>query len=100
MNYIDRYVKLKPEDFQLSLWGGAAVLNKLDLRLDAIEAALNLPIKLSSGHISELKIQVCTFLLYPNNASVLSSDQIGRLWQSTIRWLKACESGIAEYLAC
>ena len=58
MNYVDRYVKLKPEDFQLSLWGGAAALNELDLRLDAIEEALNLPIKLSNGHISELKISV------------------------------------------
>ena len=58
MNYIDRYVKLKPEDFQMSLWGGAAVLNELDLRLDAIESALNLPIQLTNGHITELKIQV------------------------------------------
>ena len=63
MNYIDRYVKLKPEDFQMSLWGGAAVLNQLDLRLDAIEQVLNLPIQLTNGHISELKIQVshCQF---------------------------------------
>lgn len=64
MNYVDQYVKLKPEDFQLSLWGGAAVLNQLDLRLDAIEDALNLPIKLTTGHISELKIQVEFLILH------------------------------------
>lgn len=59
MNYVDRYVKLQPQDFQMSLWGGAAVLSQLELRLEAIEALLNLPIKLTKGHISELKIQVC-----------------------------------------
>ena len=58
MGYIDKYVKLKHEDFQLSLWGGDAVLNKLDLRLDAIEEMLNLPITFKSGHIYELRIHV------------------------------------------
>ena len=43
---------------QLSLWGGDAVLNKLDLRLDAIEHALNLPIAFKSGQIYELRIHV------------------------------------------
>mgnify|MGYP001792505455 CR=1 FL=1 len=63
MNYIDTYVKLKPEDFQLSLWSGAAVLNQLDLRLEAIESALNLPIRITNGHIRELKIQVIIICL-------------------------------------
>jgi len=58
MGYIDKYVELKHEDFQLSLWGGDAVLNKLDLRLDAIEHALALPITFKSGHINELRIHV------------------------------------------
>ena len=58
MSYIDKYVKLKHEDFQLSLWGGDAVFNKLDLRLDAIEHMLNLPISFKSGHIYELRIHV------------------------------------------
>lgn len=58
MSYIDKYVKLKHEDFQLSLWGGDAVLNKLDLRLDAIEHMLNLPISFKSGHIYELRIHI------------------------------------------
>lgn len=30
LGYLDKYVKLKPEDFQLSLWGGDAVFNKLN----------------------------------------------------------------------
>lgn len=58
MGYIDQYVKLKPEDFQLSLWGGDAVLNKLDLRLDAIEKAIHLPITFKSGFIHELRLHV------------------------------------------
>ena len=58
MSYINKYVKLQQEDFTLSLWGGDAVLNKLDLRLDAIESALNLPITFKSGHIYELRIHV------------------------------------------
>ena len=58
MGYIDKYVKLRHEDFQLSLWGGDAVLNKLDLRLEAIEDAIKLPIVFKSGHIYELRIHV------------------------------------------
>ncbi len=58
LGYIDKYVKLKKEDFQLSLWGGDAVLNKLDLRLDVIEGAIQLPITFKSGHIHELRIHV------------------------------------------
>ena len=58
MGYIDKYVELKQDDFQLSLWGGDAVLNKLDLRLDAIEHALALPITFKSGHINELRLHV------------------------------------------
>lgn len=58
MGYVDKYVKLRPEDFQLSLWGGDAVLNNLNLRLDAIEQAINLPICFKSGHIHELHLHV------------------------------------------
>ena len=58
MGYIDQYVKLKQEDFQISLWGGDAVLTNLDLRLEAIEHAVKLPITLRSGHIHELRIHV------------------------------------------
>ena len=31
LGYLDKYVQLKPEDFQLSLWGGDAVFNKYDI---------------------------------------------------------------------
>ncbi|XP_060068135.1 intermembrane lipid transfer protein VPS13B-like [Ylistrum balloti] len=58
MGYVDKYVKLRPEDFQLSLWGGDAVLNNLDLRLDMIERAIQLPIMFKSGYIHELRIHV------------------------------------------
>lgn len=58
MGYVDKYVKLKPEDFQLSLWGGDAVLNNLDLRLDVIEKAIQLPIVFKSGHIHEIRLHV------------------------------------------
>lgn len=58
MGYIDKYVKLRPDDFQLSLWGGDAVLYNLDLRLDIIEKAIQLPIVFQSGHIHELRLHV------------------------------------------
>ncbi|XP_033726572.1 vacuolar protein sorting-associated protein 13B-like isoform X2 [Pecten maximus] len=58
MGYVDKYVKLRPEDFQLSLWGGDAVLNNLDLRLDMIERAIQLPITFKSGYVHELRIHV------------------------------------------
>lgn len=58
IGYIDKYVKLNKEDFQLSLWGGDVVLNKVDLRLDVIEEALSLPITIKSGFIHELRIHV------------------------------------------
>jgi vacuolar protein sorting-associated protein 13B len=64
MGYIDKYVKLKPDDFQLSLWGGDAVLGKLDLRLDVIEHAIQLPIVFKSGFIHELRIHVPWTRLY------------------------------------
>lgn len=58
MGYLDHYVKLRPEDFQLSLWGGDAVLYNLDLRLDVLERVLQLPIVFKSGHIHELRLHV------------------------------------------
>lgn len=58
MGYVDKYVKLNQEDFQISLWGGDAVLNNLDLRLHAIENAIHLPITFKSGHIHELRLHV------------------------------------------
>ncbi|XP_033123358.1 vacuolar protein sorting-associated protein 13B-like [Anneissia japonica] len=59
LGYINKYIKnLKPEDLQLSLWGGDLVLNHLDLRLETLERELNLPLAFVSGHIHELRIHV------------------------------------------
>ncbi|XP_063958387.1 intermembrane lipid transfer protein VPS13B-like [Lytechinus pictus] len=59
LGYVDKYIKnLKPEDLRLSLWGGDLVLNNLELRLDALERDLNLPLSFVSGFIHELRIHV------------------------------------------
>ena len=41
VSYLDKYVKLKQEDFQLSLWGGDAVLNKVSRDASAGKQRLN-----------------------------------------------------------
>lgn len=59
LSYVDKYIKnLKPEDSQVSLWGGDAVFNNLDLRLEVLEKELNLPFSFVNGHIHELRIHV------------------------------------------
>lgn len=59
LSYVNKYVKnIRPEDSQLSLWGGDAVFNNLDLRLDELEQELNIPFSLINGHIHELRIHV------------------------------------------
>lgn len=60
LSYVNKYIKnIKPEDLQVSLWGGDLVLAKLDLRLDVLEKELgNLPLSFLSGHIHELKIHI------------------------------------------
>jgi vacuolar protein sorting-associated protein 13B len=58
LSYLDKYVKLKPEDFKLSLWGGDVVFRKLDLRLNVIEELTNIPITFKSGLIHELRIHI------------------------------------------
>uniref|UniRef100_A0A2R5L9N5 Putative vacuolar protein-sorting protein n=1 Tax=Ornithodoros turicata TaxID=34597 RepID=A0A2R5L9N5_9ACAR len=59
LSYVNKYVKnIRPEDSQLSLWGGDAVFNNLDLRLDVLEQELNIPFSLVNGHIHELRIHV------------------------------------------
>ncbi|XP_042214275.1 vacuolar protein sorting-associated protein 13B-like isoform X1 [Homarus americanus] len=59
LSYVDKYIKnLKPEDSQVSLWGGDAVFNNLDLRLDVLEQELRLPFSFVNGHIHELRIHV------------------------------------------
>ncbi|GAB6029598.1 Vacuolar protein sorting-associated protein 13B [Chamberlinius hualienensis] len=59
LSYVDKYIKnLKPEDSQVSLWGGDAVFNNLDLKLDVLEQELGTPFSFVNGHIHELRIHV------------------------------------------
>ncbi|XP_043466399.1 vacuolar protein sorting-associated protein 13B [Leptopilina heterotoma] len=59
LSYVEKYVKnFKPEQSQVSLWGGDASFQNLDLRLEVLEEQLNLPFSLVSGHIHELLIHV------------------------------------------
>ncbi|KAL5110970.1 Vacuolar protein sorting-associated protein 13B [Taenia crassiceps] len=58
MRYIGKYVKLRDDQFQLSLWGGDAVLNYVELQYDIFEDLIPLPVGFKSGHIHELRIQV------------------------------------------
>jgi len=48
----------------LSLWGGDAVFNKLDLRLNIIENLTHIPITFKSGVIHELRIHVIINLTF------------------------------------
>ncbi|XP_011140226.1 vacuolar protein sorting-associated protein 13B [Harpegnathos saltator] len=59
LSYVEKYVKnFKPEQSQVSLWGGDASFQNLDLRLEVLEEQLNLPFVFISGHIHELLIHV------------------------------------------
>lgn len=58
MRYIGKYVKLRDDQFQLSLWGGDAILNYVELQYDIFEDLMPVPIGFKSGHIHELRIQV------------------------------------------
>ncbi|XP_026672531.1 vacuolar protein sorting-associated protein 13B isoform X2 [Ceratina calcarata] len=59
LSYVEKYVKnFKPEQSQVSLWGGDASFQNLDLRLEVLEEQLNLPFVFVSGHIHELLIHV------------------------------------------
>lgn len=49
---------IKEHLFQVSLWGGDASFQNLDLRLEVLEEQLNLPFVFVSGHIHELLIHV------------------------------------------
>uniref|UniRef100_A0AAG5CN30 Chorein N-terminal domain-containing protein n=1 Tax=Anopheles atroparvus TaxID=41427 RepID=A0AAG5CN30_ANOAO len=59
LSYVEKYVKnIRPEDSQVSLWGGEVVFQNLDLKLDVLEEELQLPFNFLSGHIHELSIRV------------------------------------------
>ncbi|XP_026477542.1 vacuolar protein sorting-associated protein 13B-like [Ctenocephalides felis] len=60
LSYVDKYIKnFRPEDSQVSLWGGEVSFHNLDLRLDVLEEELqSLQFSIVSGHIHELLIRV------------------------------------------
>ncbi|CAG0916557.1 unnamed protein product [Notodromas monacha] len=59
LSYVEKYIKnLRPEDSQVSLWGGEVVFSNLDLRLGVLEEEFQLPFSFVNGHIHELRIQV------------------------------------------
>ncbi|XP_044002415.1 vacuolar protein sorting-associated protein 13B [Aphidius gifuensis] len=59
LNYVGKYVKnFKPEQSQVSLWGGDATFQNLDLRLNVLNEQFNFPFTFVSGHIHELLIHV------------------------------------------
>ncbi|XP_055526290.1 intermembrane lipid transfer protein VPS13B [Wyeomyia smithii] len=59
LSYVEKYVKnIRPEDSQVSLWGGEVVFQNLDLKLDVLEEELSQPFQFLSGHIHELAIRV------------------------------------------
>lgn len=61
-SYLNKYIKnLKADALQLSLWSGEATLTQLDLRLDALQYDLDLPLELTRGHIREMKLRVRCF---------------------------------------
>ncbi|XP_031633200.1 vacuolar protein sorting-associated protein 13B isoform X2 [Contarinia nasturtii] len=59
INYIDKYVKdFRPQNAQVSLWGGEVSFQNLDIRLDVLQEELHLPLNIVSGHIHELTVRV------------------------------------------
>nr|CAI5821779.1 unnamed protein product [Callosobruchus analis] len=55
LSYVNRYISnLKPEDSQVSLWGGDATFHNLELNLQVLEQELQLPFSFVSGSIREL----------------------------------------------
>ncbi|XP_044597394.1 vacuolar protein sorting-associated protein 13B [Cotesia glomerata] len=59
LNYVGKFIKnFKPEQSQVSLWGGDATFQNLDLKLNVLNDELKLPFRFVSGHIHELSIHV------------------------------------------
>ena len=56
--YLDHYVKLRPADMELSLWGGDAILSNLDIRLDVLQRLTPSSVVFTNGHIHELRLHV------------------------------------------
>ncbi|KAL1506203.1 hypothetical protein ABEB36_005605 [Hypothenemus hampei] len=59
LSYVNKYINnFKPEDSQVSLWGGDATFNNLELNLEVLEQELQLPFSFVSGSIRALSIHV------------------------------------------
>lgn len=55
---LSKFINLQPNTLKISLWSGEAKLKNLDLKLDTLEYELNLPFKLLSGSIQEIKVNI------------------------------------------
>lgn len=78
LTYLEKYVKnIRPEDSQVSLWGGEVVFQNLDLKLDVLEEELSLPFQFLSGHIHELAIRV-PWTKIASEPIVITINTIGR----------------------
>ncbi|XP_060527776.1 intermembrane lipid transfer protein VPS13B isoform X2 [Cylas formicarius] len=59
LSYVNKYINnFRPEDSQVSLWGGDATFHNLELNLEVLEQELQLPFSFISGSIRELSIHV------------------------------------------
>ncbi|CAH8543880.1 unnamed protein product [Heterobilharzia americana] len=58
MSYLNKYVKLRDDQFAMSIWDGDLTLTQLDLRLDFLEDIIPFPVNFRSGHVHELRIHV------------------------------------------
>ncbi|KAH8877398.1 Vacuolar protein sorting-associated protein 13B [Schistosoma japonicum] len=58
MSYLNKYIKLRDDQFAMSIWDGDLILTQLDLRLDFLEDIIPLPVNFRSGRVHELRIHV------------------------------------------
>ncbi|CAH8850667.1 unnamed protein product [Trichobilharzia szidati] len=58
MSYLNKYVKLREDQFAMSIWDGDLILTQLDLRLDFLEDIIPFPVNFRSGRVHELRIHV------------------------------------------
>ncbi len=75
MSYIDKYIKnIKPSDLKVSFWGGDAVLQNLELRLDVLERELHVPLKFKSGCIRRLTLHLPWNAIASTSVEVIIQD--------------------------
>lgn len=64
LSYLNKYVKLRDDQFALSIWEGDLIFTQLELRYDFLENLIPFPISFWSGQIQELRIHVPWTKLY------------------------------------